>query len=495
MERYKKYFIIHLVILLSVLPQFVWTEETSEIFSPTESTGKKYVLSLEEVTRLALQNNFDIQLAQYDAQIAQTQKGVAESIYDTVLDAEIKYRDNQRGRTTTITGTKSLENDYNLGLTKKLPTGTTLGLDMTNARDWTNSIFATLNPSHDSALSVEMEQALGKNFFGLQDRGNIKISQIDIENSGYTSLEKIEQNIAQVQRAYWDLVLYLNRVKVEERMVEQAKRLYDLHQEKFTDGLIESPELLAAEANYKTRVNELLLAQNQAKIKENVLRFLLNITDDLLELVPAETFHTDAVQEVWEASLKTAFENRRDYKRVRNDIDAKNIQLAMKKNNLWPEINLAASFARNGIGDHFDNAVTNITQEDNPDLFIGARFSFPLENTEARSRLKAAEIEKAKAILNIKLTERKIAIDIMDQVRTCNVLKELSMNSQNISDLQAKKLTEEEKRFSHGRSDTDTIVRFQESLIQAQWKALEDQFNYYTAKIDLKLKEGTLLKE
>ena len=50
---------------------------------------KTYKLSLEDVTRLALENNFEIQLAKYDAWIARTDEGVAESIYDTIFDAEI----------------------------------------------------------------------------------------------------------------------------------------------------------------------------------------------------------------------------------------------------------------------------------------------------------------------------------------------------------------------------------------------------------------------
>ena len=157
-----------------------------------------YTLSLEDVTRLALQNNFDIQLAQYDAQIARSKQGEAESIYDTIFEAEVKYRDNQKARTTTILGTKNLENDYNLSLSKKFSTGTKIDVDMTNARDWSNSVFVTLNPSYDSAFGVTLEQELGKNFFGIQDRGTVKLTKLDIENSRYTSLEKIEESVAEV---------------------------------------------------------------------------------------------------------------------------------------------------------------------------------------------------------------------------------------------------------------------------------------------------------
>jgi len=40
---------------------------------------KEYKISLEEVTELAINNNFDVQLAKYDAQIAETNMGVTKS--------------------------------------------------------------------------------------------------------------------------------------------------------------------------------------------------------------------------------------------------------------------------------------------------------------------------------------------------------------------------------------------------------------------------------
>lgn len=491
MER-SKIFLYLASWLLVIFPAFAQAPENPEL---NRSQEDAYKLSLEDVTRLALQNNFDIQLARYDAQIARTKQGEAESIYDTIFNAEVKYFDNQKARTTTILGTKNLENDYNLNLSKKLPTGTTVDIDMTNARDWSNSIFATINPSHDSALGVTLGQALGKNFFGVQDRGTVKLTKLDIKNSRYTSLEKIEGSVADVQKAYWDLVLHRERLRVEQRMSEQAKKLFDDHTEKARDGLVETPELLASEANYRKRINEFLLAENDVATKENILRLLLNISDDAAAITPAQNLSVPENTEDISRSLNLAFTNRQDYRKVKNDIEARDIKLAMGRNNLWPEINLEASFARNGIGDHFNDAVKNITQEDNPESFVGVNISFPLENTKARSQWSAAKAEKARALVHFKLVERTIAVGIADQVRTCNVLKTLAVNSAEIAQLQAKKLEAEEKRFEFGRSNTDTIIRFQEDAIQAEWKALQDKFNFLSAQIDLRVKESSLLNQ
>jgi len=62
---------------------------------------KSYKLTLADVSRLALENNFEVQLAKYDAWIARTRENVAESIYDTIFDAEVSYRKNEQ-RSTSI---------------------------------------------------------------------------------------------------------------------------------------------------------------------------------------------------------------------------------------------------------------------------------------------------------------------------------------------------------------------------------------------------------
>jgi len=458
-----------------------------------DSIVKTYRLSLDEATHLAIENNFDIQLTQYDAWIARTDKDGAESIYDTILEAEIKYRNNQEKQTSTLLGTKALDNDYNLGVSKKFPTGTIVSVDLDNNRHWSNSAFTTSALSHDSTLGLTVEQALGKNIFGIQDRGNVKITLKDIEQAEYTSLNKIEGSIAEVQRVYWDLVLAIENEDIQEAMVDEARRLYDLHQGKLKDGLVEIPEAIASEANYKSRENALLLARNEAAAKENILRLLLNVDDRVLIEPTAHLTLPDHTSNLTE-SLGHAFEARQDYKGAVNDITAKDITLSMNKNNLWPEINLTATLENNGLGDHFKQAVTQISEENNPNFFAGLTITFPLENREAKSAVNEAELKQAKAVLALKLLERQIAIEVADEVRNCNVYHQHALNAQEVARLQVQKLKEEEKRYSYGRSDTDTLIRFQEDAVRAKGAVAQAMHRYYTALVTLHRKEGGLLK-
>ena len=83
----------------------------------------------------------------------------------------------------------------------------------------------------------------------------------------------------------------------------------------------------------------------------------------------------------------------------------------------------------------------------------------------------------------------------MDQVKNCNVLKDIARNAQHISKLQNQKLTEEQKLFRWGRSDTDTIIRFQQDLILDQRSAILRNNSYYKSIVNSTMQEGTLLKK
>ena len=95
--------------------------------------------------------------------------------------------------------------------------------------------------------------------------------------------------------------------------------------------------------------------------------------------------------------------------------------------------------------------------------------------------------------MELKLVERKITIEIIDQIRDCNIYKEFALNSINVAALQTRKLEEEEKRFNLGRSNTDTLIRYQEDVINAQQASASAQYQFHSSLVDLDHKKGILL--
>ncbi|MEW5894643.1 MAG: TolC family protein [Candidatus Omnitrophota bacterium] len=452
-------------------------------------------VSLQEITDLALQNNFDIQLTKYDILISRFNVDIAESIYDTMLDAEASYSDDQSANNSTLLSDRTTTKEIKAGLSKIFPTGTEVSLDQTVQRVWSKDGFVTLNPAYDSTTALTVEQDLGRDFFGRQSRASVKIAVKDVQNTDLLSLLEIETTLAEVQKNYWNLVYLYEALTIRREILEQAKRLYDLDQERVQHGLVEVPQLFGSQANYQTRQAEMVLAQSALNTGMNLLKLSVNIEEDPVIITPADkTFQMPEHQVSLLDSMKKALEHRRDYLQALNEIERRDLLLEFARNNEWPEINLSGSFALNGIGSDFNDSINRISDENNPEFFASLAFSLPLENTEARAGKKQAELQKASALLNVKYLERKIAVQIKNQVTTTDAAFERLRYLREAAELQQKKALEQERIFRQGRSDSDTVIRFQEDALLARISVIRAFYDYYSALVELKRLEGTLLE-
>ncbi|MFH2137713.1 MAG: TolC family protein [Candidatus Omnitrophota bacterium] len=456
---------------------------------------KRIALSIAQVSKLALENNIDIQIAKYDAYINRTAVSEVNSIFDTVLKASAVHSDDQRKSGSTFSGTKNTANDYSLGIEKKIISGTTLGVDFEDSRSWTNSAFTSVNPAHDASVRFSISQPLGRNFLGLVDRGNVKVTKLEVANSDSYALDRIEQSLASVQSAYWQLMLKYAELEIEKDMLKKAQELYAIFKEQSKLGLVEDAELFASGANVEERRASVTAAQNNVLLANNALLLLLQEEDSEIVILPEEVFSVPPEPLALDQSLRIAIAQRRDYQQANNDIEVKKINLDMKKNNLWPQIDLEASFLHNGLEVSQEDAWGNTTEEDNPQLYAGITVRVPLENSSARGAQKKAQIEKAKALLQLKKVEHKIVIEVNDATNTLNNAAEQIGFKERIVVLQSKKLVFEEKRFSSGRSNSDTLIRYQEDLLRAKIGLAGARCAYKLALIDLKLAQNSLLDE
>jgi outer membrane protein TolC len=320
---------IFLVLIIGVILSWIDIAEAQEKPVPLE---KSIGLCLEEVSQLALENNLDIQIAKYDAYIKRNDIFTAVSIFDTLLSGSLSFTDDQTKSSSVFSGSKSTTADYKLGLSKKVPSGTILGVEFQNTRSWSDSSYSSVNPAHDARIKFSLSQPIGKNFFGLIDRGNIKITKLDITNSDYTSLNRIENDLADIQKAFWKLTLLEDQKAIKEDMFKKAEELYAIYKDKHQMGLVEDPGLFAAQANVNIRKNELLISQEQLEIAKNELLLMLNEEDLNLNIYSRDKLSVDGSRIDLVAALRDTVEKSRDYLKAKNDVEAKNIKLVIKKN-------------------------------------------------------------------------------------------------------------------------------------------------------------------
>ena len=466
---------------------------TTLLFLLLQSLYAEQQISIEDVTRLALENSLDIQIARIDAYKERISLGKAKSIFDTFLNSGASYEDDKKKSATTLARTKTAVNEYSLGLEKKLPTGSSIKIDTEHSLVDANSSSSAINNYNESSLKFSLNQSLGKNFFGLTDRAEIKITKINIDNAEYSSLNEIENALYKAQTAYWDIVLKEKELNVKLDMLKKAEKLYSIYKENYERGTVEKADLFAVEANMRAQKNEVLIARLQKEIAKNNLLFLLNEEDTNIQLQPVDSLVTALhCADVYE-TLKEAVLHRRDYKIIKNKIESQNIDIKIKKNALWPEIDLEASFLKNGLASNYQDSWNETSDENNYEFFTGITFRIPLGNRSAKADLEKAKLNREQLILFLKRNERLILKEINNKVKEVNSLKNRVELLTSISKLQNNKLEEEMKHFSYGRSSSDIIIRYENDLLQAHLNLASSLFKYRVSLIDLDLAKNTLL--
>lgn len=487
MRLLKSLFITGIILLYSLSLSWSYEIEREE--------KEPLYLSVYEVLSLAVLNNFDVQLNLYDRWIKDTDLDEARSIYDTSLSLTGDYEYNKSKKPTIILGKVSHTGFVSGSLSKKLITGTDLFFDYKNERMSTDSAFTALNPYYESTFEMKFTQPLLKNFFGMNDWGRVRVTKIDVYNFSLETLDKIEETLADVEKAYWDVVLAVQLVEVGKDMLKRAEEFYEINKKKRKIGTSEVTDLLAAEANMEQRKIELDLEENALKTTVNNLRYLINHPETDRYILPADEIQFSVRNANLADSLKNAFNHRRDYARAEKDIKAKKINFNMKRNSRWPELDFEGSLKLNGLGPVDRSAVAKAFTGENPVYKAIVTFTIPFEDNHGKSEYDAAKYEKAKALLELKKTEKLIVTEIDDNVRDVNVNKDAARKRINIEELQREKLEAEQRFYRMGRSDSDRIVRFQEDLLRARIQALRALRSYKDSTIDLYVAENTYLRK
>jgi len=452
-------------------------------------------ISLEEVLHRALEKNFDVRLARIDQEINLLNLPASRSVYDTLLSAEANYAYDNFKKSSQYSGDLNKTGNYGLGVSKLLPWGTALSLEFGNQYYFSDSEFTTINPSTESNLKVSLSQPLLKNWGGMQTRGEIEIIGLEVDNLNLAAWQLMESSLAEAARTYWDLIEIGTEVQLEEEMEARARYLFELTERQLKMGMVEQVDLLAASANLKIRESEVIYDRERLITLSRQLKLFIDDRSPEL-LLPKDELELPRGVEIdtFSDCMTVALENRWDYLRAMQELEAGKINLDLKENSRWPEIDLVASYARNGLSDKWEEAADEIFSEDNPQYYAGLQFSYFLENNLADSETLQAELEEVKALIRIKKIEREIYTQVDQQLRTSRVSLALALREDEIRELQQAKLKEEEQRFKYGRSSSKTVIDYQNDLLLSQLNATRALTVYYKSLIDLQVAQGVLLR-
>lgn len=352
-------------------------------------------LTLNDAIRRALQNNNSIEVARDDVRIQETQIRAQLGAYDTVLRLTPNYA---RNANTGALGSNDLRLDIGVDRLFKRGGGsftTFFNNSQTgnNSRNNTNfnqtsSLGSSSSTTYFSNLGVNFTQPLFRNFKIDNTRRQIKILRKRLQQSDAEFRRQTIDIIAQVQRAYWDLVFALRNQQNQLANVNLGRENLRQIEAKIDAGVSAPLDRAQVETELATREGDLLSATQQVSTAENTLKTLIlresNAPEWSQAFVPTDTpVYSDETIRV-EDAIKDAFENRPELRRLKLERETNEIDIRFFKNQTKPRIDLVSNFSLGGLalGNVFTGTSTSslIPDPNNPTFTNLSATAFLLNN-------------------------------------------------------------------------------------------------------------------
>ncbi len=471
----------------------------SSILIPSAHCTETILLSAQKVQELAIENNYSIKTAQIEKQITKQAVPMAKGVYDTNLGLDANHNINDAAKTSAIFGGRIDTTTAGISANKKFSTGTEAGIGFSTVRTkYSNNLVINGNPIYppnalyEPILSFSLNQPLMKNIAGFIDRKTVKAAEIGSLASELSISREIQTIVYQALANYWNVVLIRHHIKALEKSVRFAKKFLNTTLSEFKLGTKEETDVLAAKANVLVRQDMLLMTKEQERTWLENLRVNLGLGPEKNLTNKEKLPPFIKLKQSQPQAIGTAYAKRRDYLASKKELQTREVNLSIAKNNRWPSLDLYSSLALNNIQTSYSDAVGGI---DNPNFTVGLQFSMPLENRVARANKKVADFEKAQALIALKDLENRIANNVSRVYQEVISRKKIVIQSQQALNLQNKKLNQEMEKYSLGRSSSDLVIRYQDDVINAERSNVDAWVAYQKAVLDLYLAMGTLVQD
>lgn len=464
-------------------------------------------LSLREAVLLALKNNLDIAIANYNPKITAEGIIIAKAIFDPTFSLTLDANRTVSPTATQLAGAKvnTIENrDVNPSLTQQLPFGASYTLGMTNNRFNTNSRFAQpdqggINPSYKSFLTLSITQNLLKNFGVEVNTAPIKIARNNQAISVTQFRQQANQVITNVHNAYWNLVFAIENLEVQKRSLRLARELEDLNKARVRAGVAAPVEVTQAEAQAAAQVQNVILAEKAIKDAEDQLKLIINFPDGeriwARTLLPADTPPFEAVQVNTDASIQEALEKRPEYAAQKLTIQNSDLNLRVARNQLLPSLQLQGNVGLNGLNGSAGGDLDRLTSGDFTQWSAGLVLTYPLGNRSARSAFIQAKLSHDQAETSLLNLKRQIIAQVREAVRRIEADVRRVEATRAARVLAEEQLRVEQKRLEAGVTTTFNVLSFQRDLAAAQASEIQAITTYNQDLANLELQKGTILEK
>jgi outer membrane protein TolC len=450
-------------------------------------------LDLRSALEQALRNNLNLQLRREDVNSAGGATLSAAGKFDILLEAEAQVQSEEQ--TPIFIGGAEREDSglWNAEASKLFSTGTSISLGWNNSRfesDAGSLIFDSapissldadgllLNPSYTSGIILGIRQPLLRGFGEEVQTADFRASQKQLEAATYQVNSAAANLVAEVKRAYWNLVFARQNIEVQKLSLTLAEKLLEETETSITAGRLAEVERYQPQAEVARREEQLISAERAIGVAEDELKLLLNSDSWLATFQPTDLPDTEAVDLNLPTILDNALKNRPDIKAADLLAEAALYEKARAKDAIRPDLSLVGGVGLAGTAGSYGDSIESGVSAPNNRWQIGVTFSMPLENRVAKGSYQQAKADYNRSKTNAELLRQQIRRSVRTTVRDVHLATKALDATRKTSLATLKRLEAEQAKFAAGRSTTLDVLAAQEAYAQALSQQNQTSVNY-----------------
>lgn len=310
-----------------------------------------------------------------------------------------------------------------------------------------------------------------------------RLARMRLEKSGATLGYARQSAMLRAARAFFSVLKSQKDMEIKRAALKRAEERRKVATARFKVGEVTRSAVLRAEAETANGEAELIRAESAIRDAKSFLKRTLNVTEDL-NVVEPEAFTAANASE--EALIKTAYENRLDYKGSVLDQKLAGEGITYAKGNFLPSVRLEGAYDWKK-----QNPTTAFLVEDSVNASVV--LSYPLfegglrkaELSEARSKLRESELRRHSLMRDIEVEVRQ-AYNSIESARAVidAYKKQLSFAEEDY------KMVFEQFKF--GIATTVDVIDADSTLISAQRSLMNSSYDLQLAILELNYSTGVL---
>ena len=485
---------------------------TTAMQAPTSTSVRR--LSIDDATRLALEQNLGIRIQRIEPQIQDVGVWQARSFWSPQLSSTLTKNSADSPSTSILSGSVPVittgQFSTGLSLQQQLPWGASYAANWNNARFTSSDPANTFNPRLSSNIALNFTQPLLRNLPIDQIRQQVQNSKKFRDLSDIQLQAVVTGTTRGVKNAYWDLVYAINNLKAQQQSLELSQQSLKDNQKRVEIGTMAPIDIVQAQAEVASNEQGVIVADANIKQAQDNLRAL--ILDPgapdfwTVEFEPTdEPAFSEQPIDVDEA-VRNALSKRSDLLSAKNSLEQSDINIKYYRNQILPDVNALVNYGAIGVGgvqqtggfNPLTGQTSPITSVDRsyisalgdvfgsayPQWSVGVQIGYPLGASTSHANLARVKLQYDEAQLQMKNLELQIATQVRAVARNVQTNQKRVQSARASRELQEKKLEAEQKKLAAGMSTTFFISQFQRDLAQARVIEIQAIADYNKSLVD-----------